>query len=81
VFDDVAEVRGVEGGEREVVGEAVCGDPGVVLRAGSAAAGSVGGDLAPDPGDSPRRTPVVIAVQTSAPQSGSRHDSLTIRAA
>lgn len=32
-------VRGVEGGEREVVGEAVCGDPGVVLRAGSAAAG------------------------------------------
>jgi hypothetical protein len=30
---------------------------------------------------SPRRAPVVIAVQINAPQSGSRHDSLTIRAA
>ena len=30
---------------------------------------------------SPRRIPVVIAVQMKVPQSGSRHDALTMRAA
>lgn len=35
----------------QVVGQAACGDPGVVLRSRAAAAGRMGGDLGPDAGD------------------------------
>jgi hypothetical protein len=51
VFGEVVEVLGVQGGEGQVVDQAAGGDPGVVLGSWPAAAGCVGGDLAPSAGD------------------------------
>src|SRR3954471_22723734 len=51
MFREVFEVLGVEGCQRQAVGEGAGGDPRVVRWTGAAAADGVGGDLAPGAGD------------------------------